>query len=165
MRKSSTVLKYEMLTRYFQFLSKFLWISFWMCFRYLREFLSPDFLISSCFLSPDFFISSWYFLYFLLIFYVFLVSFLFIFVGPLSVRPRAGVRTELMNYSAWELHRPPKPYIIQKLPTCTIIWRWHTQRQLQGHLAVSGQFGTGPNLAPDPIWHQECCGVNLTPRV
>ena len=36
------------------------------------------------------------------------------------------------------------------------------------------QFGTGPiwhqeckrvNLAPDPIWHQECKRVNLAPRV
>ena len=25
-----------------------------------------------------------------------------------------------------------------------------------------GQFGTGTNLAPLPIWHQECKGVNLT---
>ena len=25
------------------------------------------------------------------------------------------------------------------------------------------QFGTGPNLAPDPIWHQECKRPNLAP--
>ena len=30
---------------------------------------------------------------------------------------------------------------------------------------VGGQFGTGTNLAPESIWHQECKRVNLAPVV
>ena len=43
--------------------------------------------------------------------------------------------------------------------------------RIVGKKTISGQFGTGPNLAPDPIWHQECeksqfgTGPNLAPRV
>ena len=30
--------------------------------------------------------------------------------------------------------------------------------------AIRGQFGTGTNLAPESIWHQECKRVNLAPE-